>query len=184
MEVKFVIKSIKKVSKFEKDFIIKAFQIYYQKKNGYDLKEAFIKVTKFNSLSREKNEIIDAYASNYNKAVLLCNSFTAKEKILLIYKDSLLSGCAKIKEEAQLISVSAISILENDKDSFKKIGTSTIEFIEAYYRKQNFNKINIEIALKEVTLLMIVANLGYREEEEDITIDADNDFYIYSKYLK
>ncbi|MBE6156821.1 MAG: hypothetical protein E7161_03650 [Firmicutes bacterium] len=186
--LKFVIRTNDELSEKEKDYLIDVYHKLFINIYGNDFVDAFSYVTKTNA-KELINETYDVkiLATNYNKAKDLLDNLKedANSELLLIYiNENNLIGSALIKRMDSVNSIVPYITLDGvDKDLEREIWKKTVSFIEKYLNNLGFQKMYLEIPLKEGPLLIRAKELGFKEDLEDILVE-DVYTYILNKNLE
>lgn len=162
--------SNKKLTDNEKNSLLEAYKILFNKMYGYDIINEYLKKSSSNTQANYSINLFDL----------------KKNELLLIYdKDNNLIGGGRIKEiDKKTIKVLDIAINIDNEYEKRNLWKMAISYIEKHYLNLNYKKMYIEIPLNEPCLLTRADDLGFKESPDDISILGNNKTYILNKILE
>lgn len=180
----FVISDSKILTEEEKNFLVEAYRKMFIKVYGCDVFDAFGIVANINK--DDIKSIADnnqKFAQNYERAKDALESLSENDlSVLLIYKEDRLVGGGRLKTNYPTIKVLDIALDNIKIEEEREIWKSAILFVEQYFAKQKFERIYIEIPLKEGPLLIRANELGFKEDFYDI--EDDKNTYLLNKKIE
>ena len=188
-KVSFEISKKAYITKEERDFLIEAYRKMYIKIYGFDFLDAFLCVTKADSSKffNERKELKNL-GENQNRALQAMDTLENNENFELLVirdeKDNLIGGGRLKKINEKEASIPDIVIECDNVKVSRDIWCQAIKFAEEYFVSCGYEKMYIEIALKDGPLLGRANKLGFFEDPNDIRIDGTVKTYLLNKILE
>ena len=172
----------------EKEILIEAYRELFIKMYGFDMFDSLIKVID-NSAKEvfERSEENQQLAINYLKAVTAIESVSEDDnlELFLVYEnDNLIAGGRLLKKDNNTANIIDIAIIKEKIKDEKIICNLIIKKIEEYFINLGFDKMYLEVPLKDIKLLKLASELGFVEDPEDIMVDEEVYAYVINKKLE
>jgi len=169
--IRFEISNSGKLETRERLVLLSAYKELFVKIYGYDILTEFYK---------ENNRIPKRVEKTFN--VLKSVKENEDLSLILIYYGKQLIGGGRIRKLSDTkASVPDIAIeIGTDKEK-REIWKMTVEYVEQYLLNNGFEKMYLEVPLKEAPLLYRAGDLGFIEDPKDI--GDDNRTYLLNKDL-
>jgi hypothetical protein len=173
----FAASSFNKLDEDLKEYLFSLYYEYYKKTYGNDPMDVFLKVTKTN-INNYIMHIKDT-TINYKNVI---KDLSDDIIVMLIYDSKLnLIGCSRIKEKDSDVRVLDIVFDNLGKIIERKNWVEVVAFLENFYKSRGYNKMYLNIPLKDGPLLVRANELGFKENPDDIEIDAKT--YVLNKLI-
>ncbi len=179
--ISFKISSQEILNSKEEKLALNLYHPLFTKIYGYDFYDAYLEVIKSkNYLEPQDNVLGMAPNSLKLKEVLDDIENNPHIEVLKVFKNYKLIGLGRIEIQKRKIRLKELVLKIKDKEKIKLIWEKALEFIISYYQ-DDYEKLLVEIPLKEPFLLLLLDKLGFKENPQDINIGDKT--YILSKEI-
>lgn len=172
----------------DKETLIEAYRLYFIKLYGFNIFDAFLKVTNEDATKvKDKLNCDSETSENLLLAKKIIDDIQENDnyELLLIYSDAnLIAGGRINKIDDKTASLLEIAVTKEHLDIEKDIYKLAIEYIEKYLKDLDFRKMYLETPLKDAKLLKLGYDLGFKEDPADIDISKEVYTYVLNKKLE
>ena len=172
----------------DKETLIEAYRLYFIKLYGFNIFDAFLKVTNEDATKvKDKLNCDSEISGNLLLAKKIIDDIQENDnyELMLIYSGAnLIAGGRINKIDDKTASLLEIAVTKEYLDIEKDIYKLAIEYIEKYLKDLDFRKMYLETPLKDAKLLKLGYDLGFKENPADIDISKEVYTYVLNKKLE
>ena len=165
----------------EEKLVLNLYHQLFTKIYGYDYYDAYLEVIKSKNYQKPPENVLEMAPNSLKlKEVLDDLENNSHLDILKVYKNHKLIGLGRIKTKKDEIRLQELVLKVKDKEKIKLIWEYALDFMVSYYQ-DTYQKLLVEIPLKDVSILLLLDKLGFKENPKDINIGDKT--YILSKEI-